>query len=173
MNDNEQEVIPQTIEQRIREIVPLGAYQNSADQSESYPAPPLPSDERGSSSSTYPLQLYRSSGAGKIRAGSVAGFSIPTTTIAGSGAIYVSINVSMAYSATTAIWSATGASLATGGAYTTPSASILVVPVGIITFSGAAVSITAQESGGNQWVARTGNLSGYVDANGSISPLNP
>lgn len=169
MSDEEQ--IPPELQRLIQENIPLGAQDHGQDPGESYPAPSLPAEESArSAGADYPLRIKRSGTAGiVVLAGSVGGFSIAEASSTITATTYVSVSVTMSYNPSTGIWSATGATLNIAGAYASPSSGVLVVQIGSVT----AGRFITQVAGGNQWVARTGSGSTYVDANGSISPLNP
>jgi hypothetical protein len=123
---------------------------------------------------TYPLKLVQLSDTSyEVLDGEVGGYAITGATYTGvTTTKYVWVEVTQSYDTATGIWSATAATLATpAGSYGSPSSTKQIVKLGVITCSGSIITDVAQASGGNQWVARTGNGSGYVDSNGGVSPV--
>ena len=129
-----------------------------------------------SESTTYPFKLVRVSDTSfKVLAGSAAGFSIAEATYTSvTTTKYVWIEVTQGYGTGTGIWTASNAVLGTpAGSYGSANSTRQIIQLGIVTCAGSVITTISQVTGGNQWVARTGNGSTYVDANGSISPLVP
>ena len=90
---------------------------------------------------------------------------------------YIICTVTVGYNSTTGIWSASACSIGSGSTVPAPTTSapyIIYIPLAIVQVVAIATGFTVTTSAagqivsGDQWVARTGNATTYVDANGVI-----
>ena len=87
---------------------------------------------------------------------------------------YIICAVTVGYNSTTGIWSASACSIGSASTVPANTATLIYVPLAIVTVVAIATGFTVTTSAagqivsGDQWVARTGNATTYVDANGVI-----
>lgn len=128
----------------------------------------------GTAGTTHAFQIVQvSSTSFKVIGGTAAGYSISTTAditgVTATRYVVIEVDRTSGYDADTGIWTASGASISSQtGSYLGQTTSRQIIQVGVVTCSGSVITSISQVVTGNQWAARTGNGTTYVDANGLV-----
>lgn len=196
MLDAFNEITQQRKDYLAHRVTPLEVFNEQLQGQWPEPAVPTEAETAAAAAATHPLQLVDATTGTppvatiRVRAGSIGGekadssmdlvdddpvFSFSSGITGSAGTKYVYCTVTMEYDTATGIWSRdTGIpnEISAAGSLPAATATTMTVQLGTVEVvsdsGGYSISSITQTVSGNQWIARTGSGTTYVDANGLL-----